>query len=68
MFNHKYAIEYKAATRTKIKTLTGKHTQDEVRLIKKVYRLPTIQVFIYKEDLDGYIMRFKACLVIYKDF
>ena len=37
MLNYKYAIEYKVAIRTKIKTLTGKYTQDEVQLIKKVY-------------------------------
>ena len=67
MLNYKYAIEFKVAAYTKIKALIGKHTQDKVRLVKKAYRLPTIQVFTYKEDLDGYIMRFKAYLVIYGD-
>ena len=67
MLNYKYAIEFKAATYTEIKALTGKHTQDEVRLIKKAYQLPTIQVFTYKEDLDGYIIRFKAYLVVRGD-
>ena len=67
MLNYKYAIEFKAAAHTKIKALTGKYTQDEVRLIKKAYRLPTIQVFTYKEDSDGYIIRFKARLVVRRD-
>ena len=67
MLNHKYATEYKAAARTEIKTLTGKHTWDEVRLIKKVHRLPTMWVFTYKEDSDGYITRFKARLVVRGD-
>ena len=67
MLNYKYTIEFKAAAYTKIKALTGKYTQDEVWLIKKAYRLPTIQVFTYKEDLDGYITRFKARLVVYGD-
>ena len=67
MLNYKYTIKYKAAAWTKIKTLTGKHTWDKVQLIKKVYRLPTIQVFTYKEDTDGFIMRFKARLVVRGD-
>ena len=37
MLNYKYAIEFKAAAYTKIKALTEKYTQDEVRLIKKAY-------------------------------
>ena len=67
MLNYRYATEFKVATHTEIKALMGKHTQDEVWLVKKVYQLPTMQVFTYKEDLDGFIMRFKAYLVIYKD-
>ena len=67
MLNYKYAIEFKAATYTKMKALTRKYTQDEVRLVKKAYRLPTIQVFTYKEDLDSYITRFKARLVVCRD-
>ena len=67
MLNYKYAIEFKAAAYTEIKALIGKHTQDKVRLVKKAYRLPTIQVFTYKEDLDGYITRFKARLVVRGD-
>ena len=67
MLNYKYAIEFKAAAYTKIKALTRKYTWDEVRLIKKAYQLPTIQVFTYKEDLDGFIIRFKAYLVICGD-
>ena len=67
MLNYKYAIEFKVAAYTKIKALTRKYTQDEIRLIKKAYRLPTIQVFIYKEDSDSYIIRFKARLVIRRD-
>ena len=67
MLNYKYATEFKAAAYTKIKALTKKYTQDKVQLIKKAYQLPTIQVFTYKEDLNGYITRFKAYLVIYKD-
>ena len=67
MLNYKYAIEFKAATYIKIKALTGKQTWDEVRLIKKVYRLPTIWVFTYKEDSDGFITRFKARLVVRGD-
>ena len=67
MLNYKYAIEFKAAAYTEIKALTGKQTWDEVRLIKKVYRLPTMWVFTYKEDSDGFITRFKARLVIYRD-
>ena len=67
MLNYKYAMEFKAAAYTKTKALIGKHTWDKVQLVKKVYQLPTIQVFIYKEDLDGFIIRFKAYLVVYKD-
>jgi len=67
MLNYKYAIEFKVAAYTKIKALTGKQTWDEVWLVKKVYRLPTIWVFMYKEDLDGFIIRFKACLVVRGD-
>ena len=67
MLNYKYAIEFKVAAYTKMKALIGKYTQDKVRLTKKTYRLPTIQVFTYKEDLDGYITRFKARLVIRGD-
>ena len=67
MLNYKYAIEFKAAAYTKMKALTRKPTQDEVRLIKKAYQLSTIQVFTYKEDLDSYIIRFKAYLVVYRD-
>ena len=67
MLNYKYAIEFKAAAYTKIKALIGKYIQDKVRLIKKAYRLPTIQVFTYKEDSDGYITRFKARLVVRGD-
>ena len=67
MLNYKYAIEFKAAAYTKIKALIGKYTQDKVRLVKKAYQLPTIQVFTYKEDLDSYITRFKAYLVIRGD-
>jgi len=67
MLNYKYATEFKAAAYTEIKALMGKHTWDEVRLVKKVYRLPTIWVFTYKEDSDGFIMRFKARLVIRGD-
>ena len=67
MLNYKYDTEFKAAAYTKIKALIGKHTQDEVRLVKKAYRLSTIWVFTYKEDLDGYITRFKAYLVIRGD-
>jgi len=68
MLNYKYTTKFKAAAYTKVKALTRKHTWDKVRLIKKVHRLPTIWVFIYKKDLDGFITRFKTCLVIYKDF
>ena len=67
MLNYRYAIEFKAATYTKIKALIGKHTQDKVRLAKKAYQLPTIWVFTYKEDSDSYIMRFKARLVVRRD-
>ena len=67
MLNYKYAIEFKVAAYTKIKALTGKYTQDKVQLVKKAYRLPTIQVFTYKEDLDSYIIRFKTYLVVYGD-
>jgi hypothetical protein len=67
MLNYKYAIEFKAAAYTKIKALTRKQTWDEVRLIKKAYQLPTMWVFTYKEDLDGYITRFKAHLVVRGD-
>ena len=67
ILNYKYVIEYKAAAQTKIKTLTRKYTQDKVWLIKKVYRLPIMWVFTYKEDVDGFIIRFKACLVVYRD-
>ena len=67
MLNHKYVIEFKAAAYTEIKALTGKHIWDEVRVIKKAHRLPTMQVFTYKENLDNYIIRFKARLVIYGD-
>ena len=67
MLDYKYAIEFKAATYTKIKALIGKYTQDKVRLVKRAYQLPTMWVFTYKEDLDGYIIRFKARLVVRKD-
>ena len=67
MLNYRYAIEFKAAAYTEIKALIGKYTQDKVRLVKKAYQLPTIQVFTYKEDLDGYIIRFKARLVVRGD-
>ena len=67
MLNHKCAIEFKAAAYTKIKALTRKHTWDEIWVIKKAYQLPTMWVFTYKENLDNYITRFKACLVVYKD-
>jgi len=60
-------MEFKAAAYTKIKALIGKYTWDEVRLVKKVYWLPTIWVFTYKEDLDGFIIKFKARLVVYRD-
>ena len=67
MLNYKYAIEFKVATYTKIKALTRKYTQDEVRLVKKAHQLPTMWVFTYKEDSDGYITRFKARLVVRGD-
>jgi hypothetical protein len=67
MLNHKYATEFKAAAHTEMRALTGKQTWDEVRLIKKVHRLPTMWVFTYKEDLDGFITRFKARLVVRGD-
>ena len=67
MLNYKYAIEYKAAAHTEVKALTGKYTWDKVQLIKKAYWLPTMWVFTYKEDLDGYIIRFKAYLVVCGD-
>ena len=67
MLNHRYAIEFKAAAHTEMKALIGKHTWDEVRLVKKAHRLPTMWVFTYKEDSDGYITRFKARLVVRGD-
>ena len=67
MLNYRYTMEFKVAAHTEIKALMGKHTWDEVRLVKKVYRLPTMWVFTYKEDLDSFITRFKACLVVYRD-
>jgi len=67
MLNYKYATEFKVAAYTKIKALMGKHTWDEVRLVKKIHRLPTMWVFTYKEDLDGFIIRFKAYLVVRGD-
>jgi len=67
MLNHKYTTEFKAAAHTEIRALTRKQTWDKVRLIGKVHRLPTIWVFTYKEDSDGFITRFKACLVVRGD-
>jgi dihydrofolate reductase len=67
MLNYKYATEFKAAAHTETKALMGKHTWDEVRLVKKVYRLPTMWVFTYKEDSDSFVTRFKARLVVRGD-
>ena len=67
MLNYRYAIEFKVATYTEIKALIGKYTWDKVRLVKKAYQLPTMWVFTYKEDSDGYITRFKAHLVVRGD-
>ena len=67
MLNHKYAAEFKAAAHTEIRALLSKHTWDEVRLSKKVQHLPTMWTFLYKEDEDGFITRFKARLVVRGD-
>ena len=67
MLNYKFATKFKAVAYTKMKALMGKYIWDKVRLTKKAYRFPIIWVFTYKENWDSYIMRFKACLVVYKD-
>ena len=67
MLDHKYAPELKAAARSELRTLTSKHTWDEVRLAKKVHRIPTMWVFSYKMDSDGFVTKFKARLVVRGD-
>jgi hypothetical protein len=63
MLVHKYATEFKAAVRVELRGLTTKHIWDEVRPAEKVFRLPTMWVFTYKTDSDGFVTRFKARLV-----
>lgn len=67
MLNHKYAAEFKAAVHTEIRGLTSKHTWDEVRISKSIQRLPTMWLFGYKDDPDGFVTRFKARLVVRGD-
>ena len=64
MLNHPLRDHFKAAAHREIRALIAKHTWDEVNLPKGDKTILMKWVFNYKSDADGFIMKFKARLVV----
>ena len=64
MLNHPLRDHFRAAAYREIRALITKHTWDEVELPKGARTIPTKWTFLYKPNADGFIMKFKARLVV----
>ena len=62
MMNHPKSAHFRAAAHKEMRALLYKHTWDEVQKLPQTKTLPTKWVFLYKEDNDGYVTKFKARL------
>ena len=60
--NHLKSAHFRAAAHKEMRALLSKHTWDEVQKPSQTKTLPTKWVFLYKEDADGYVTKFKVCL------
>ena len=64
MINYSIAQYFQAAVYCKMQALITKYIWDEVILPLGVKVILIKWVFTYKEDIDGYIIKFKARLYI----
>lgn len=67
MMNHPMAQHFRAAAHREMRALITKQTWDEVILPLGARAISTKWVFTYKEDVDGYITKFKARLCVRGD-
>jgi hypothetical protein len=62
MMNHPKSAHFRAAAHKEMRALLSKNTWEEVQKSPQTKTLPTKWVFLYKEDADGYVTKFKARL------
>jgi Reverse transcriptase (RNA-dependent DNA polymerase) len=60
--NHPKSTHFRAAAHKEMRALLSKDTWEEVQKSPQTKTHPTKWVFLYKEDADGYVTKFKARL------